>query len=253
MLSAPLRQQADRYWAGFLGCPLAALQSAEAVWVTSEQSPGLVALSISGADWIFALAPGVAAESMVPFAQALGFWRPPEDATVPPPESGKGETHTLRELLTAAGLSAVYGPAQVLYCEAASFRAGAIAGVRQLTADDAPAVARFRTGIGQLAWRLDDPERWIAAFGLFEGDALIAAAAVRVWNDWIGEIFVDTLPAHRRRGHARRLTRAATHWLLTETALLPQYDAELANPASLRVAQAVGYEPYGWLVIAMES
>ena len=85
--------------------------------------------------------------------------------------------------------------------------------------------------------------------GWFAEARLISAAAVQVWGDSIGEIFVDTLAQHRRRGYARMVTRAATRWLLEETSLIPQYDAELTNPASLRVAQAIGYEPYGCLFV----
>ena len=219
-----------------------------------KEVKGLDALPGSETNWILSLAPEIDVEAVAPLVQALGRWRPSVAATVGlHPESGHGQAGALRNLLAAVGLTEVYGPAQVLYCEPASFRPGDEAGVRPLTAEDGPAVARFRMGMGRLAWHLDDPERWIAAFGLFNGDELISAAAIQIWGDCIGEVYVDTLPQYRGRGYATMLTRTATQWLLAETSLIPQYDAELTNPASLRVAQTVGYVPYGWLFMAVRS
>lgn len=237
MLSADLLQRVDRYWADFLGCSLAELRGQTHVWVTSKRSPGLVALRVAQS-WIVSLPPGVDAEASTPLA--------PENSDA---EWGAAPVEALRERLPGARLTESYGPAQVLYCARETLRAGDEGGARRLTVADRPAVERFRAGMGSLAWSLDDPERWVAAFGLFAGHELISAAVVQVWGDSIGEIFVDTLAQHRRRGYARMVTRAATRWLLEETSLIPQYDAELTNPASLRVAQAIGYEPYGCLFV----
>lgn len=220
--------------------------------MTSERSPGLVALQ-AGQSWVLSLAPGIDAEAVAPLVRALGLWRLPRDTHAEPCQPCLELVEAPCDPLNAVGLREFYGPAQVLYCEPEIFRVGDEAGVRRLDATDGPRIERFRAGMGQLAWSLEDPRRWVAAFGLLDADELISAAAVQVWGDCIGEVFVDTLPQHRRRGHAKMVARAVTRWLLEETSLIPQYDAELTNLASLHVARAIGYEPYGWLFVASRS
>ena len=69
----------------------------------------------------------------------------------------------------------------------------------------------------------------------------------------LGEVLVGTASRSRRQGLARAVTRSVTAWLLEETTLIPQYDAALTNTASLRVATAAGYQPYGVFLFAGAS
>ena len=234
MLDADVLARIDAYWTGFLGCPAGGLRAPGVSVVFSELSPGLIAFS-AGSGWVIALTPGMPTDVATALTGVLGLPVPAAEA--------------LTDLLARADMREVYGPAQLLYCTPATFQDGERGPARRLAAADAERVERFRQGMGKLSWSLDDVSRWPAAFGLFEGDELVSAAAVQAWAGTIGEVFVDTLPGHRNRGHAKTMTRAATHWILEETTLIPQYDAEDANPASLHVGRAVGYHPYGWLIV----
>ena len=56
-----------------------------------------------------------------------------------------------------------------------------------------------------------------------------------VWE--IGGVY--TVPAERRKGHARRLVQTALH-VLTARGLTPRYQVEGDNLASIQLAEALG-------------
>jgi RimJ/RimL family protein N-acetyltransferase len=227
-------QQIDQYWATFFGCALEALKHSEPALTISAGSPGLFAF-MNSSSRVYALAPGLSLD-LGRRLTALCLC----DSDV---------TQAAQHLLADYNPLYLYGPAQVLYCSSETFRSGQEADSRPLTLDDQDAIERFCTQVGALEWKVHDVSRWPQVFGIFADKQLVSTAAVQVWGDVIGAISVVTLPAYRNRGYAQAITRAATRWMLEETSLIPQYDAELRNAASLRVARAVGYQPYGRLLV----
>jgi RimJ/RimL family protein N-acetyltransferase len=156
----------------------------------------------------------------------------------------------IRQALAGLDLPNLYGPAQVLYCAPATFRDGERRDSRRVDDDDRAAVGRFMEELGPADWQLGDPRDWSAAHAVFASEDIVSLAAVRSWGGKLGEVLLGTVPAARRQGLARAVARSVTAWLLEETTLIPQYDAALTNTASLRIAAAVGYQPYGVLVVA---
>lgn len=149
-----------------------------------------------------------------------------------------------------SGLVDIYGPAYLLYGSQVIPQPGCAVAIRPLTRADQPAVEQFQQGMGAAVWQLDQPQLWPRLCGIFQDDQLVAAGAVRLWAERIGEIFVDTLPSYRKRGYAKALAGHLTDWVLRETTWLPQYDTEAHNLSSLRVAHAVGYRYYGMMLLS---
>jgi RimJ/RimL family protein N-acetyltransferase len=227
-------QQIDQYWSTFLGCTFETFQHPEPTLTISAVSPGLFVF-MNHSSRVYALAPGLNLD----IGKRL--------ATLCLCENDI--TQATRRLLADYGPLYLYGPAQILYCSADTFRPGQEAHNRPLTISDHDAIQQFCNQAGPLHWTVDDVDRWPRVFGIFADGHLVSTAAVQAWGNVIGAISVVTLPAYRNRGYAQAITRAATRWMLEETSLIPQYDAELSNTASLRVARAVGYQPYGRLLI----
>jgi RimJ/RimL family protein N-acetyltransferase len=69
----------------------------------------------------------------------------------------------------------------------------------------------------------------------------------------IADLGILTLPAHRRRCHARAVVRALCKHAAQE-GYEPQYRCQLDNQASLAVAKAAGLTRFGtWQVVSSES
>ena len=125
-------------------------------------------------------------------------------------------------------------------------------GVRQLSDADAALFARFQSSAPEQD--LDDAyvelDHW-AVFGAFAQDRLVTAASMYPWGDArIADLGVVTLPAFRRRGHARAVVRALCRHA-AQQGYEPQYRCQLDNHASLAVAKAAGLTHFGtWEVIS---
>jgi ribosomal protein S18 acetylase RimI-like enzyme len=96
--------------------------------------------------------------------------------------------------------------------------------IRSITADDAPALARFfgRIPLGDrtfLKEDVDDPgviEQWVLpeamrSIAIDGGEVVGSVAVVRLhgWSSHVGEVRLVVDPAHRGRGIGRRLAREA--------------------------------------------
>lgn len=230
-LPKPIRPTVDAYWSAFLGCDPALLRSAQPCTVRTENSPGLLALQTER-DWLFALHPTVT------FAPTRLT-----DLLRLDPAAGKA---VWQDPLQQQFMD-LYGPAYLLYCPRVLHQAGPP--IVQLDARHQDVVYQFQQSMGPVVWQLEQPHHWPRIGGIFQDQRLVAAGAVRCWGDIIAEIFVDTLPAYRNRGYAKALASELTDWVLRETPWLPQYDAEVDNLPSLRVARAVGYAYYGMLLL----
>ena len=127
--------------------------------------------------------------------------------------------------------------------------------VRRLSHDDAAQFARFQSSASEQD--RDDAyvelNHW-AVFGAFEQDCLVAAASAYPWGGApIADIGVLTLPASRRRGHARAVVRALARYA-AQHGYEPQYRCQLDNHASLAVAEAARLTRFGtWQVVSPDS
>ena len=125
-------------------------------------------------------------------------------------------------------------------------------GVRQLSDADAALFAQFQSSASEQD--LDDAyvelDHW-AVFGAFEQDRLVTVASMYPWgNARIADLGVLTLPACRRRGHARAVVRALCKHA-AQQGYEPQYRCQLDNHASLAVAKAAGLTHFGtWEVVS---
>ncbi len=242
-----MRPQIDAYWASFLGCRPALLYPPQAVTLWAENSPGLIGLQ-TARDWLFAFHPGVTVGAATALLDGL---LPLLGSTLAC--ATHGSPHAVQHQLRLRAFDDTYGPAYVLYCPAV-IRPPRCARpihplpIHHLDEADQSFVEQFQQGMGSVVWQLDQPTIWPRVCGIFQDGQLVAAGAVRCWGNKIGEIFVDTLPQYRNRGYAKALASDLTEWVLRETAWLPQYDAEIHNLPSLRVAHAVGYAYYGMLL-----
>jgi RimJ/RimL family protein N-acetyltransferase len=128
-------------------------------------------------------------------------------------------------------------------------------GVRQLSDADAALFARFQSSASEQD--LDDAyvelDHW-AVFGAFAQDRLVTAASMYPWgNARIADLGVLTLPAYRRRGHARAAVRALCKHA-AQKGYEPQYRCQSDNHASLAVAKAAGLTHFGtWEVVSPDS
>jgi len=128
-------------------------------------------------------------------------------------------------------------------------------GVRQLSEADAALFAQFQASAPEQD--RDDAyvelDHW-AVFGAFAQDRMVAVASMYPWGGArIADLGVLTLPALRRRGHARALVRALCKHA-AEQGYEPQYRCQLDNHASLAVAKAVGLTHFGtWEVVSPDS
>ncbi len=96
-------------------------------------------------------------------------------------------------------------------------------------------------------------DHWLV-FGRFEGDRLVSAASMYPWDgSLIADLGALTLPDARGRGHARAVVRAICRHA-RGLGHEPQYRCQLDNAASVALARASGFTPFGmWEVIRSED
>ncbi|WP_275295442.1 GNAT family N-acetyltransferase [Amycolatopsis sp. La24] len=129
------------------------------------------------------------------------------------------------------------------------------ASVRPLTGSDAEAFAAFEAAASEQD--LDDAsvelDHW-AVYGAFADGQLAAVASMYPWLDApLADLGVVTLPAHRGKGHARRLVRAISRHALGREHE-PQYRCQLDNHASIALAASAGLTLFGtWDIVSPGS
>jgi GNAT superfamily N-acetyltransferase len=155
----------------------------------------------------------------------------------------------LAEQLAPASAREIIGPAFIGYATADSLRRPAARSVRRLHDVDSDAVAKLRAECGAVEWEHGGSElEKVPAFGAFDDDGgLVSMAGYERWLDRIAHISIVTRPDRRGHGHgAAAVALAAEHGL--SHGLLPQYRTLKSNLPSMRVAERLGFEPYGFSV-----
>jgi len=154
--------------------------------------------------------------------------------------------------LARAGVT-LHDPDHLFYLPAHAWPAAADARVaRRLTALDRAAFDAFQDAASEQ----DREDAWVeldhwAVFGCFEGDRLVSAASLCLWQDSaIADLGVLTLAPFRGRGIARTVVRSICGFS-RQQGFEPQYRCQLDNHASVALARACGLVPYGkWMVAA---
>lgn len=119
------------------------------------------------------------------------------------------------------------------------------AGVRITTEPDDAALELFETQGHDRSWLrpLLRSGRAFASVLERDGDTLSACLAFEIYGQVWEVGGVVTAPSHRRRGLAARVVGTALA-ALSERALIPRYQVEARNTASIGLASAVGLAPF---------
>lgn len=132
----------------------------------------------------------------------------------------------------------VVGPATHTYLDVDP---GPAQGVVALGTDE---LARLRTGLDAADWEesgwADSPP---LAWGVLEGDEVLAAANLNPWDGAPRDIGVAVLPEHRGLGLARVVGRHAASYAVREHDVA-RWSARDDNLASLATARVLGFEPW---------
>jgi GNAT superfamily N-acetyltransferase len=234
MLSTMTLDQADGYWAAFLGVPRERLRPSQPLLVAHaaglEDYAGMYAQSFGGAAPVVSLPAallqrfgGAAAEAAVDGLVDDGRW----------------------SRVFGGMLDQTVGPAEIRCTDEGTLRPGPRdARVRLLDAADRSALERLRLAVDAAEWEHGgSPQGAHAVAGTFMDGELAAVAGYQVWGGSLAHLGVITHPAHRGRGLGaavvERVARAAL-----EAGLVPQYRALASNAPSLRIADRLGFAPY---------
>lgn len=158
----------------------------------------------------------------------------------------------LQDRLAAAGI-ALHDPDHLFYLATDRRQATApTATARRLSEADRPAFDTFY----HAASEQDREDAWVeldhwAVFGCFDGDRLVCAASMNLWDDSpIADLGVLTLPDARGKGFGRAVVQAINHHA-RQQGYEPQYRCQLDNRASVALAKSCGLALFGqWIVAA---
>ena len=124
---------------------------------------------------------------------------------------------------------------------------------RRLTIEDRAAFEGFQADASEQD--RDDAfveiDHW-AVFGCFDGDRLVSAASVCLWeNAPIADLGVLTLPNVRGRGFARAVVLMISDFSRRQ-GYEPQYRCQLDNLASIALAKSCGFALFGKWIVASD-
>lgn len=240
-LSATARAEVDNYWADFLDCEPQDFYRQQSTVVARPEQAGVVGFRRQS--WVIS----TTTDLPMPFRRRLmTILESSDDApAIEQAVVGCGRDYRLHN---------VYGPSVVHYLDPASrlYHPGLTSqlGLCELDFSDPAPVETFLAELGETReYRFDDPQTFPIAYAAFEDRRIIGLATVRVWNDLIGEVFVDVLPGTRSAGLGTRLAARVTRWIVHVAGLIPQYDTEVTNAASIQVARKLGFSPYAHLLV----
>ena len=111
---------------------------------------------------------------------------------------------------------------------------------------DDPALEELRSACGEDDWAESGfaDASHAPLYGIKSDRQLVAAGNLGLYRSRRADIGVLVHPAHRGQGLARRLVSHMAADVLAEVGVL-RYSAALTNPASLSVADALGFVPRG--------
>lgn len=145
---------------------------------------------------------------------------------------------------TIVAADATLGPSQHAYLDLAGTSFAGDPDVRPVEGDDASVVA-LRAAVGDEDWHeggfgddRGEDRWWVLGDGLAAGNMTDFAGAPT-------DVGLVTHPDHRGRGLAARVAGTMLAWARDEGYETARYRALTANVASLRVAEKLGFTPFG--------
>ena len=142
-------------------------------------------------------------------------------------------------------MSAIIGPAAILYADAGTLRAPS-SGVdpRPLTDADRPAIDGLRRSVTETEWAHGGGDHGDSpVFGAFADGTLGAHAGYAAWGGRIAHLSIVTHPAYRGRGLGAAAVALAARAAL-DAGLVAQYRTLESNTHSLKIARRLGFVPY---------
>jgi hypothetical protein len=137
----------------------------------------------------------------------------------------------------------VVGPAWIGFADTTDLVALAESEARALTPADAGALERLRTACDETEWEHSGiAPQSTPVFGVFQGEALVAAASWELWDDAVAHIGVITHQRRRGRGHGRAVAGAIASYALSR-GYIAQWQTLMSNAPSLAIARALGFRP----------
>jgi GNAT superfamily N-acetyltransferase len=230
----------DQYWAALIGCQAELLNSKHHTVIVSESSPGVIALHKNA--WVIGISKSVKCHKADAIINILDSKSLPLDVE-----------RNVHEFLASLGQANVVGPSRLHYLSShiASPVPSLPYPIRQLSVSHDALVTDFMTNLMVVReYSLHDSVSFPYLLGVFDGNRLAAMGAVRVWGGFIGEVFLDTLPRYVGSGIGFALGLRLVDWILSQPEdMVAQYDTELSNVRSLKVAQKLGFTPYGTILM----
>jgi len=228
-------QRIDQYWAAFLGCSTAQLNTTKPIVFRTSRIKGIAAVKKRA--WVIAL------NDALPQHVGFDFIAIADD----PDLNDADREDRLHRLCHNLHLAAPYGPSILHYLGSGGLSQLAYEfESRELSVDDEPILQAFKQKLAfSPEYTLTMPDLFPYALGYFDKDTLVAVGTVRVWEDLLAEVFIDTLDEYRAQGIGSCLAFNITQWILNATSWIPQYDSEATNLASLTIAARLGFSPYG--------
>lgn len=220
-----------QHWTLRLGCSIDTLSEAEVTVLPQD--------ALSGWHGAFLFRHGPACVISVPesFVDRVGEMvdgaRPDDVFTVPCADSMFGPA-----------AERIIGPAWLGYADGLDFRPVLSTRTRALSPEDLPALQRLAAACGP-EWEdsgitFESP----LVFGRFVQGELVAAGTVERTSQEILNVGIVTHPEHRAQGYGKEVVTALTSYGLERGGIM-QYRTLESNVPSLRIARALGYQPYG--------
>ena len=221
----------DEFWARFFGVEVAALQRAALTVVPHAQLVGYAGI------WFFQHQQSVLISAPSEWVERL---RDHAAQLARQPLPGL----TLLQEILGGNPGRVIGPAYHGYLPPNGFRSARDPNVRRLNPEDQPALRDLRAACSVEDW---DHSALSTAhepvFGYFVAGQLVAAAGSDPWTDDALNPGVLSRPDQRGRGFGAAAVSAVVESALA-AGKLPLYQTLVANGASVRVCERLGYRPY---------
>lgn len=230
-LTASTLAELTRYWAGFFGCPPAAIDEAGIKVLPHAELDAYrgVYCFRRGATTLVSVPP----DELVDWRLRLGGLDPATftDAAAMAVHLGLAPERLI-------------GPAALAYADEATLRPLPTAGTRPLTALDEEAHAALRAACAPEEWEHGGSELGLLPLsGRFVRDELVALAGYELWGKRIAHIAVITHPAHRSRGYGAEAVSLLAEGIVAR-GMIAQYRTLRANTPALLLGASLGFVPY---------
>ena len=160
-----------------------------------------------------------------------------------------GDPEALLRALAPLHVEKLVGPAFIGFAMENTLVVPSGPKARPLSEADVRAVDELRASCTPLEWEHggsaieENP-----SFGAFDEDGCLAAlASYKKWNRRIAHLYVITAPHRRSGGFGSAVVGLAARSAM-DLELVPQYRTLMSNSPSMRVAEKLGFEQYGFSV-----